>query len=336
MGFKEYLKAWFKWLAYSPDEMPKLGPRIAVIGGGSGLAKLLEGLKRYTHNLYAIVTVFDSGGSTGRLREQFRIPALGDLRNCLVALAEEEELMRDLFAFRFGEGKELKGHSLGNLFLTALFKLGGNLQEATEAASLILKVKGKVLPSSLGNAHLWAELENGEKVQGEAQIPEVCAKKRLRIKKIWLEPPQKVNPEVKRTLKKVDLIVIGPGSLFTSVLPNFLVKGLREAVNTAKAKKVYVVNVAQERGETMGFSVEEHLDWLLRLKVKPDLALVNRKIVAQSKDVSRLGEVQNITTSRRRWRGIELVKADLVDRKAPLYHDPDKLARKILEIAGFG
>ncbi len=334
MKWKNLFQSWFKWLAYSPEEMPHLGPKITVIGGGSGLAKLLEGLKQHTYNLSAIVTVFDSGGSTGRLRQDLNIPALGDLRNCLVALSEEEELMRELFNFRFEDGRELRGHSFGNFFLAVLLKMAKDLDEATEIASLLLKIKGRVIPSSLGNAHLWARLKNGKVVKGEANIPEEVVKEQSPIQEIWLEPTQKANPKAIEAIKQSDLFVIGPGSLFTSILPNFLVRGLKETLKQVKAKKIYVVNVAQERGETMGFSVEDHLEALLKYGVEVDIALVNRKILRQAKDLTQLGEVQNITTRREAYKGIKIKRADLIDEKQPLYHDPKKLALELISVIG--
>lgn len=334
MDLKEYLKAWFKWLAYEPQEMPKIGPKIVAIGGGTGLARLLEGLKNHTYNLSAIVTVYDSGGSTGRLRKEFNVPALGDIRNCLVALAEKEEAMRHIFDYRFGKGKGLIGHSLGNLLLTAIFKMSRNLQEATEAASSILKIKGKVIPASLGNAHLWAELENNKKIEGEANIPEKVVKLRSNINKIWLEPKQSASPLALRQIKKADLILIGPGSLFTSVLPNFLVSGIKEAVNITQAKVIYIANISQERGETMDFSIEDHIDKLLDSGVMIDICLVNNQILKKTKRIADLGEIENITTAKREYRGVKIKKANLIDVKSPLYHNPEKLASAILKLDG--
>jgi len=332
MRWGDFWQSWFKWLAYSPEEMLYHAPKITLIGGGSGLARLLQGLKQYTYNLSAIVTVFDSGGHTGKLRKDLKVPAVGDLRNCLVALSEEEDLMREFFDFRFQRGRYLNGYSFGNLFLAMLLEMARDLDQATQIASALLKVKGKVIPSSLGNAHLWAELKNGEKVKGEAEIPEAVVRFKSPIKKIWLEPPQKINPKAVRAIKESDLIVIGPGSLFTSILPNFLVAGLKEAFNKAKVKKIYVVNVSQERGETMGFSVEDHLDWLLEMGIEIDLALVNSRILKKDEDIVRLGGVRNISTTKKKYKNIKICRADLIDLQNPLYHQPKKLARKIIEL----
>jgi uncharacterized cofD-like protein len=326
MNAKNIFKAWAKWLAYDPRDLPKAGPKIVVIGGGSGLAKLLEGLKEFTYNLSAIVTVYDSGGSSGKLRQDFHIPALGDLRNCLLALAEKEDLLREVFDYRFDKGEGLEGHSLGNLFLTALLSKAKNLDEVAEAASKILKIKGRVYPSSLGNAHLWAKLSDGRVIKNEAKIAETVAKNNLKIKQIELYPKQIVNAHALTAIKKADLIIIGPGSLYSSILPNFLVKGIKETVNESSAKKLFIVNVSQERGETMGMSVEKHLDQLLKVGVNLDLALVNKKILRHAKDVRILGEVENITTSRRSYKKIKILRRDLIDMTNPLYHDSKKLA----------
>ena len=196
MNLKHYFNAWFKWLAYNPEDFPKIAPKIVVIGGGTGLSKLLQGLKEFSHNLTAIVTVFDSGGSAGRLRKDFNIPALGDVRNCLVALAEQEDLMRVLFDYRFENGKALKGHSLGNILLTAILQQTKDLNKATHIASSVLRIQGKVIPSSLGNAQLKAKLSSGKRVKGEDKIPEQATKTHSKIKKIWLCPPQKTHFQV--------------------------------------------------------------------------------------------------------------------------------------------
>lgn len=326
---KHYLKSWLKWLAYDPADMPRIGKKIVVIGGGTGLSKLLEGLKEFTYNLSAIVTVYDSGGSSGKLRQDFNIPAIGDLRNCILALAEKEDILREIFNYRFTKGEDLRGHSFGNLFLTALLAKTRNLDQAASAASKILKIKGRVYPSSLGNAYLWAELANGAIVKSEKKITETAAKTHQKIKKIKLVPPQLANKNAIRAIYEADVIIIGPGSLFTSLIPNFLVKGIKQAVNKAQAIKIYVVNVSQERGETMDMGVEKHIDVFLNLGLKINFALVNKKLLKHTKDVSILGQVENITTKKKNYRGIKLLSYDFIDENNPLYHDPQKLAQFI-------
>ncbi|MDD3773772.1 MAG: YvcK family protein [Patescibacteria group bacterium] len=329
MKLKNYFQAWAKWLAYDPWELPQIAPRVVVIGGGSGIAKLLDGLKEHTYNLSAIVTVYDSGGSTGKLRQAFHIPAIGDLRNCILALAEKEDLLREVFNYRFDRGGGLEGHSVGNLFLTALLKKSKNLDEAAAVASKILKIKGRVYPASLDNASLLAELSNGTTVRGEARITEVAAETNQKIKEVKLVPKQLANKNALKAIRQADLIIIGPGSLFTSLVPNFLIEGIKKEVNQSKAPKIYVVNVSQERGETMGMKVEDHLDILLNLGLKLDVALVNKKVLRHAEDVSRLGEVENITTKKQKYRGIKILRRNIISLKNPLHHSSQKLARTI-------
>jgi len=332
MKIKEIFKNWWKWLVYHPEEIPLSGPKIVAIGGGSGLANLLGGLRKYTFNLSAIITVFDSGGSSGRLRRDFNIPALGDIRNCLVALAEKSELMRDIFDYRFKKGRGLKGHSLGNLLLTAIFNMSSNLEEVVKVASAILNIKGEVIPASLENSHLWAELSNGIKIKGEAKIPEEVVKRGSPIKDIWLSPQVKANPLAIKAIKNAEFVLIGPGSLYTSILPNFEVLNIKEAVNKTKAPVIYIANIAQERGETMGFTVEDHIDKLLDGGVMIDLCLVNNRILKRAKDIKKFGEIENISTKKDVYRGVKIIKEDLINIKNPLYHDSLKLAKIIMRL----
>jgi len=233
------------------------GPKIVCIGGGHGLSHLLFGLKEYTSNLTAIVTVADSGGSSGRLREEFNIVAPGDIRNCLVALADAPALMGELFQFRFSEDSAFQGHNFGNLFLTAMVQLtGGDFEKAVQESSKVLAIRGRVVPSTVSNVHLVAEYDNGTLTKGEAHIPNKDAK----IKRVFLQPE---NPPATQqaldAIAEADIIVLGPGSLYTSIIPNLVVKGIPQAIALSDAFKIYVCNVMTQPGETDGYTASDHL-----------------------------------------------------------------------------
>jgi uncharacterized cofD-like protein len=232
------------------------GPRILAIGGGTGLANLLSGLKQYTTHITAVVTVADDGGSSGRLRQEFGIIPPGDIRNCIAALSDEDSLITTLFQYRFKSGEGLQGHSFGNLFLSVMCEITGNMMAAVKESSKVLNIRGTVLPASLDNVSLVAELENGQTVRGESVIPEAGS----RILKLMVDPSTaKVLPEVVTAIQKADLIILGPGSLYTSILPNLLIHGLVDALDKAAAPKIYVCNVMSQPGETDGFTVCDHL-----------------------------------------------------------------------------
>ncbi|MBO6271537.1 YvcK family protein [bacterium] len=236
------------------------GPRVVAIGGGTGLSMLLKGLKKITNNITAVVTVGDDGGSSGRLREEMGILPPGDIRNCIAALADDEDLVTKLFQYRFDMGEGLKGHSFGNLFLTALCSITGNMVRAVKESSNVLSIRGRVLPATLDDMKLAAEMEDGRVIHGESSIPEAHGK----IKRLFTEPAEcKALPEVLEAIKNADLIVMGPGSLYTSVIPNFLVKEIAQAVAKAKAKKIYVCNIMTQPGETDNYSVSSHVNAIL-------------------------------------------------------------------------
>ena len=229
------------------------------MGGGTGQATLLRGLKNYTADLTAVVTVADDGGSSGRLRREMGIQPPGDIRNCLVALAEDESLMGRLFQYRFDEGP-LSGHSFGNLFLAALTKVTDDFEEAVRLSSKILATRGKVLPASLDLVTLRAELDDGRTVEGQSAI----ADSNHACRNIFLEPREaRPTGAVLEAIDKAQIIVIGPGSLFTSIIPNMLIKKIANAVEVATCPKVFVCNVMTQPGETLGFSVADHLDALI-------------------------------------------------------------------------
>lgn len=232
------------------------GTKVVAIGGGTGLSTLLRGIKDYSANITAIVTVADDGGSSGRLRREMGMLPPGDIRNCIAALADEEKLLTELFQYRFKAGEGLNGHSFGNLFLTAMTDITGDLESAIEASSKVLAVRGKVLPATLSDVTLWAKFEDGRIVEGESNIPEVGAK----IVEMGCKPP---NPPatlaVIKAIKEAQYIIMGPGSLYTSIIPNLLVPEIREAMAQSTAPKIYVCNIMTQKGETDGYTVSDHI-----------------------------------------------------------------------------
>ena len=232
------------------------GPKIVVIGGGTGLSNLLRGLKHYSSNITAIVTVADDGGSSGRLRREMGVLPPGDIRNCLAALADEEKLLTELFQYRFESGSGLAGHSFGNLFLTVMNEITGDLEQAIEASSKVLAIQGQVLPATPMDVQLWAELSDGRRIVGESKITEA----RGRIVHIGCLPPNPpAVPKAVKAIEEADYIVIGPGSLYTSLIPNLLVPDLVKAIAAQRVPRIYVCNIMTEPGETDGFSVSDHI-----------------------------------------------------------------------------
>jgi uncharacterized cofD-like protein len=309
------------------------GPRIVVIGGGTGLPTLLRGLKNYTSNLTAIVTVADDGGSSGRLRRDLGVLPPGDFRNNIAALARDEGLMTQLFQYRFGEGG-LEGHSFGNLFITALSSITGSFEQALIESSRVLAVRGQVLPSTLSDVTLMADLRKApdsltERVAGESAIPEQAGQ----IERVFLQPDDApAYPEAVRAILSADLIVIGPGSLFTSILPNLLVRGIAEAVRRSRAVRIYVCNVATQSGETDGFDVTDHCQAITRHVGEGvfDIVLANSRYPV-------LEEGSNFSYVR--WTGsadiclqAQLVMIPLVDNIRPWRHDSALLANAIMQL----
>ncbi len=237
------------------------GPRIVAVGGGTGLSMLLSGAKNITNNLTAIVSVGDDGGSSGRLREEMGILPPGDIRHCITALADDEDLVNKLFKYRFTNGEGLEGHSFGNLFLTALYDITGDMVSAVRASSRVLSIRGRVLPATLDDMKLVAEMEDGRIIHGESTIPEAHGK----IKRLFTEPANcKALPDVIQAIKDAELIILGPGSLYTSVIPNLLVKEISEEIIKSKAKKIYVCNIMTQPGETDNYTVSDHLKALIQ------------------------------------------------------------------------
>ena len=299
------------------------GPKIVAIGGGTGLSTLLRGLKEHTGNLSAIVTVADDGGSSGRLRRDMGLPPPGDLRNCIAALADAEPLMTKLFQYRFDEGTGLDGHSFGNLFIAAMTEVTGNFEEAIRETSRVLAVRGQILPSTLTNVTLSAVTDDDEAIHGESQITERGGK----IKRVFINPENaQANPEAIREILNADMVIVGPGSLFTSVLPNLLVDGIGRAIEMSKALKIYICNVATERGETDTFSVSDHYEALNRHVSEQ---LFNYVVANSNIDRAALPEAwhsEPVRIDHVGMNGAVIVAADVVSEENRYHHDTKKLA----------
>ncbi len=309
------------------------GPKIVCIGGGTGTYTALMGLKKYTSNLTAIVSMADSGGSAGRLRDEFGILPPGDVRRCLIALSEESTLLKELFQYRFEKGT-LEGHSFGNLFLTALRNTTGSDDKAIIEASKILAIRGKVLPVTLSNSHLHAVLENGKVIKGETNIDIPKHDANLKIKKVYLHPESVAYTKAVQAIKEADLVIIGPGDLYTSVIPNLLVKGIREALKKTAAKKVYVCNLMTKHGETTGFTASMYLREIQKYAdCIMDNVVLNSKVPKKSlldqyrKEHSFL--VQNDLDEIEKLQA-KPVLANLLKEPILVRHDPDKLASVIM------
>lgn len=306
---------------------------VVAIGGGTGLSALLRGLKLHNIDITAIVTVADDGGSTGRIRNVFNMPAPGDIRNCMVALADDESLMSRLFHYRFdNEGSELSGHSFGNLFITAMTQVTGSFEQAVIESSEVLNLSGRVLPSTVENVTLCAHMEDGSVLKGESTI----SHEKPAIERIFLEPsaPEAYTPALAAILK-ADLIILGPGSLYTSVLPNLLVDGIREAIRWSSAPTAYVCNVATQHGETDHFGYEDHVREVMSYlgENELDFALVNDNPAA-SAAIREEWQVEAVV-----YDGavsiddsVEIIARDMVNDANPLRHDPEKLSRVLIEI----
>jgi uncharacterized cofD-like protein len=306
------------------------GPRIVAIGGGHGLATLLRGLKNYTRNLTAIVTVADDGGSSGVLRREMGILPPGDIRMCLAALSNDEALLTQLFQYRFADGG-LGGHSFGNLFISVMAEITGSFEEAVAESGRVLAVQGRVLPSTLHDVRLLADIRlpdlAGEvRVEGESQIPEAKG----RIRRVWLEPENPpAYPEAIRAILSADLIVIGPGSLYTSILPNLLVSDLVEAIRASRAMKIYICNVATQPGETDGYSGGNHVR---ALEEHVGEGLFDM-VVANDRTGARLPvDIEYVLAEDELAHTHPIYRADLVDEDRPWRHDAAKLSQVILDL----
>ncbi len=309
----------------------KQGYKIVAIGGGTGLSTLLRGLKRRTSNLTAVVTVSDDGGSSGRLRTELGVLPPGDVRNCLVALADDEALVTDLFRYRFTEGEGLIGHSFGNLFLAAMTGITGNFDAAVKESSRVLNVVGRVLPSTLGIVKLCARLDDGTVVAGESAISLV----KRPIEQIFFEPAMAAPlDEVIEAIREADAIVLGPGSLYTSIAPNFLVDRLADEVARAPGVKLYVCNVMTQPGETDGMSAADHVEALFRNAGQRvcDYVIVNDEppsrllaLYAQEGQTPVVADVARIEGL-----GLRAVTAHVMSETDTVRHDPKRLADVVI------
>jgi uncharacterized cofD-like protein len=314
------------------------GPKIVVVGGGTGLSTLLAGLKQKTSNITAIVTVADDGGSSGRLREEFGVLPPGDIRNCLVALADSEDLLGALFQFRFKEGEGLRGHNLGNLFITALSKVTGDFARAIKESSKVLAIRGNVFPATLQTVKLVARRQNGRETAGESKIRE---ERESPIDRLFLEPGEcKATQESIDAIRQADAIVLGPGSLYTSVMPNLLIKGIQNEIRKSKAIKVYVCNVMTESGETENFSVSDHVRALIR-HTGPGIinycvantARIPKQLYEKYKQENKYPvEISDRDEKWFRREKIKLVKAHIAGMKEFVRHDSVKLSDVIMDI----
>ena len=307
------------------------GPRVVAIGGGTGLSTLLRGLKQYTNNLTAIVTVADDGGSSGELRRSMGVLPPGDIRNCLAALSDDEELLTQIFQYRFAQVGGLNGHSLGNLFITAMADITGSFEGAVSEAGRVLAVRGQVLPSTLHDVRLVAEMqlpnkEHEVRVRGESQITEAKGK----ISRVWLEPNNSLAyPPAIQAILNADLIVVGPGSLFTSLLPNLLVPDLSEALRISRAMKFYICNVASQPGETDGYTGVDHIRTIEKHVGKPmfDVVICNEHFEgALPENVNWIVPGEHLETN------YQVYYSDLIDDEQPWRHDSNKLAQVIMDL----
>ena len=311
------------------------GPRIVAIGGGSGLSVLLHGLKEITSNITAIVTVADDGGSSGRLRSQFNMLPPGDIRNCLVALADAEPMMSDLFQFRFEEeAGELAGHSFGNLFILAMLKVTGDFEKAIKASSKILAIRGHVIPSTLKKVTLVAIHRDGTRTEGETNISKVSHS----IERLHLKPEGcSATEDALQAIQNAECIVIGPGSLYTSILPNLLIEDLSDAIARSSVPKIYICNVMTQPHETDRFTAFDHVNTIIS-HARPDIlshVIVNvGRILPSSLKKYEKGEAFPVDpdVARIRALGYEVVESDIQNSVDMIRHNPRKLSKLIADI----
>jgi uncharacterized cofD-like protein len=312
--------------------------RIVAIGGGTGLSALLHGLKRYPVDITAVVTVSDDGGSSGRLRRDFDVLPPGDIRNCMVALSEDEALLSRLFQYRFHAGHGLKGHSFGNLFLTALTEVIGNFSDAVKASSEVLKIAGRIYPSTECDVTLEAILEDGSHVRGETRI----SHSRRRIVKVRLNPARcRPHPDTLAAIAEADLITLGPGSLFTSVIPNLLVQGISQAIRRSPAIKAYFVNLMWQPGETINFTASDHIRAIQKHASGKllDYAIVNtepiRTSLRQRYARQEALPVEN-DLDRIEKMGIQVVGGNFLQESQKVRHNPEEIAAVAMRLAREG
>ena len=309
--------------------------KIVVIGGGTGAFSVLSGLKKYPVDLTAIVSMVDDGSSTGILREEFGVLPPGDIRRVLIAMSHSDNrVMANLFNYRFNRGSGLNGHSFGNLILTALENVTGSFKGAVEEAGRLLGVQGRVLPVTFDDVRLCAELEDGKIIKGQTNIDIPKHDGRLRIKKVYLEPSlARINKEAGEAIQSANLIIIGPGDLYTSIVPNLLVRGMKEAISRSRAKKVYVVNIMTKWGETHNFKADDFIKTIEGyMGKKLDYALVNtrrpaaRRKKLYEKERAQFVKVDNVSEKP------SLILGDFLRSRGFLRHDPEKLAKALISL----
>ena len=320
-------------LIYEKRKLGK-GPAITVVGGGHGLSVLLRGIKQATTNVTAVVTVADDGGSSGRLREELGMIPPGDLRNCLVALADTEPLMEKLFQHRFEGDSQLSGHSFGNLFIAAMAQVTGDVETALKESSKVLAVKGRVLPASKEFVRLDAIMEDGSIVCGESKIPE--AHKKIHRVKLFPEHVEAVQSSLD-ALRDAEAIVLGPGSLYTSIMPNLLVEGIGDALCRSRAVKIYICNVMTQPGEPDGYTASMHVKAILDHAGRNavDYVIVNSTPVPEDlkKKYAEAGAYPVIVDEDvLKALGVGVIKADLITNHDAIHHDPKKLAESVMQV----
>lgn len=322
-------------MKYDPNDPRFYGGgeiKIAVIGGGTGLANLLRGLKKYSRQISAIVTVTDGGASTGILRREFDVLPPGDIRKCISALAYDEELIANIFEYRFSKEKIFGGHTLGNIWITALSKYLGSFEKAIQVTTELFQTAGRVLPATLDNIDLIIQYEDGSTLLGEENLDKLVKP----IKGVSLNKPRvRACPEAVLAIREADLVILGPGSLYGSLVPNLLIGGIRRAIEANnKAIKIYIANCSTERTQTSGYSIADHIE-KINYYCKNKLfryCLVNNRIVKKTKNERKLGEINNISTNEKEIFGCKIMLADVVNIRSPLFHDSAKLAKEVIAL----
>lgn len=318
-------------------------PKMVVIGGGSCSSVVLQGLKRHTTRLTAVVTMFDSGGSSGLLQREFGYPPLGDLRQCLLGLSEDNETtrpLREALGFRFRQESSLNGHSLGNLLLAALTTLGTNLEQGIDEMARLLRITGQVIPVALERADLCAELRDGRVIRGESNI-DLRRERCPRIQRVFLDPPIRANPKAIEAILDADAVVLGPGDLYTSVIPNLLAEGISQALATTSATRIYACNLMTKLGETDNFKASDFVGEIIKYMGGPhlDWALINsRPILEAVQDVYRSEAASPVEADLEDVRLNELgvFATCLANNQLPLKHEPERIAEAVLSMAGLG
>ncbi len=321
--------------------------KVVVIGGGTGSFTVLSGLKKYDHlDLTAVVSMADDGGSTGKLRDEYGVLPPGDVRQCLVALSEADDLMRELFNFRFSGGS-FTGHNFGNIFISAVEKMTGNFNDALKMISKIMNVKGLVLPVTLDKVRLVAELNNGKVIAGQNEIANNHLVSRFGVKKIYFDKKAKANPDALWAIKEADFIVVGPGSFYSSLIPNFLVEGMSKALQSAKGKKVFICNLMNQYGQTDNYTVSDFVAGIESF-IKPntfDFVIYNTEVPSAKLLGKYIDEGQPValgektTGSTHKFVGVNLLNQKIPKRakgdsmmRTLIRHNPEELAKAIVNL----